>query len=112
MMKICFPHLSLNLLVRFNERVHLGKDTEHCLLYMLECSRKAPDKGMRTGILLTDLTQAFDSLSHDFLVAMLNSFGFSKLSLKMINDYLNDRKQRTRVNNCFICTVWCEKQRR
>ena len=81
----------------------LGKGTEpqHCLLYMLEYLRKALDKGMHTGVLLTDLTKAFDSLSHDLLVAKLNSYGFSKLSLKMINDYLNDCKQRTRVNNCF-----------
>ena len=68
---------------------------------MLEFLRKALDKGMYTGILLTDLTKAFDSISHDLLVAKLNSYGFSTLSLRMINDYLNDRKQRTRVNNCF-----------
>ena len=68
---------------------------------MLEYLRTALDKGMHTGILLTDLTKAFHSLSHDLLVAKLNSYEFSKLSLKMINDYLNDRKQRTRVNNCF-----------
>ena len=81
-----------------------GHSTQHCLLYMLEYLRKALDKGMHTGILLTDLTKAFDSLSHDLLVAKLNSYGFSKLSLKMINDYRNDRKQRTRVNNC--CSSW------
>ena len=78
-----------------------GYSIQHCLLYMLEYLRKALDKGMHTGILLTDLTKAFDSLSHDLLVAKLNSYGFSKLSLKMINDYLNDRKQRTRFNNSF-----------
>ena len=42
-----------------------GYSTHHCLLYMLEYLRKAFDK----GILLTDLTKAFDSLSHDLLVA-------------------------------------------
>ena len=36
--------------------------TQHCLLYMLEYLRKAFDKGMHTGILLTDLTKAFDSM--------------------------------------------------
>ena len=33
---------------------------------------------------MTDLTKAFDSLSHDLLVAKLNLYGFSKLSLKMM----------------------------
>ena len=46
---------------------------QHCLLYMLEYLRKALDKGMHTGILLTDLPKAFD----DLLVAKLNSYGFS-----------------------------------
>ena len=66
-----------------------GYSTQHCLLYMLECLRKALDKGMHTGILLTDLTKAFGSLYHDLLLSKRNSYGFSKLSLKMINDYLN-----------------------
>ena len=78
-----------------------GRSAQHCLLYMLEFLRKALDKGMYTGILLTDLTKAFDSISHDLLVAKLNSYGFSTLSLRMINDYLNGRQQRTRVDNCF-----------
>ena len=47
----------------------IGHSTQHCLLYMLEFLRKALDKGMYTGILLTELTKAFDSISHDLLVA-------------------------------------------
>ena len=82
-----------------------GHSTQHCLLYMLEFLRKALDKGMYTGIFLADVTKAFDSISHDLLVAKLNSYGSSTLSLRMINDYLNDRKQRTRINNCF--SSWC-----
>ena len=61
---------------------------QHFLLDMLEFLRKA-------------LTKAFDGISHDLLVATLNSYGFSTLLLRMINGYLNDPKQRTRVNNCF-----------
>ena len=76
-----------------------GYNTQHCLLYMLECLRMAFDKGVHTGILSTDLTKVFHSLSRDLLVAKINSYGFSKLSLKMINDYINERKQRSRVNN-------------
>ena len=40
---------------------------------MLEYLRKALDKGMYTCILLTDLTKAFDSVSHDLLVAKLKN---------------------------------------
>ena len=59
-----------------------GHSTQHCLLFMLENLRKFLDKGLKTGILMTDLSKAFDSTSHDLLVAKLNAYGFSKTSLK------------------------------
>ena len=40
-----------------------GHSTQHCLLYMLEKLKKACDMGLTTGILLTDLTKAFDCKS-------------------------------------------------
>ena len=48
-----------------------GHSTQHCLLFMLENLRKALDKRLKTGILLTDLSKSFDSISHDLLIAKL-----------------------------------------
>ena len=78
-----------------------GHSTQHCLLFMLEKLNKALDKGLHTGILLTDLSKAFDSISHDLLIAKLNSYGFSKNSLNLLNDYLSGRKQRTKIGDNF-----------
>ena len=78
-----------------------GHSTQHCLLFMLDKLNKALDKGLYTGILLTDLSKAFDSISHDLLIAKLSSYGFSKNSLNLMNDYLNDRKQRTKIGDNF-----------
>ena len=69
-----------------------GHSTQHCLLFMLEKLKKALDKGICTGILLTDLSKAFDCRSHALLIAKLNAYGFSKNSLSLINDYLSARK--------------------
>ena len=55
----------------------------------------------KTGILLTDLSKAFDSISHDLLLAKLNAYGFSRKSLKLINDYLTGRQQRTKIGSSF-----------
>ena len=71
-----------------------GHSTQHCLLFMLEKLNKALDKGLYTGILLTDLSKAFDSISHDLLIAKLSSYGFSKNSLNLMNDYLSGHKTK------------------
>ena len=73
---------------------------------MLEKLKKVLDKGLTTGILLTDLTKAFDCISHELLIAKLHAYGFCKKSLKLIYDYLTGRKQRTKVNNSF--STWLE----
>ena len=76
-----------------------GHSTQHCLLFMLENLRKALDKRLKTGILLTDLSKAFDSISHDLLIAKLHAYGFCRNVLTLI--YLSDRKQRTKVGDTF-----------
>ena len=56
--------------------------------------------------MLTDLSKAFDCLNHELLVAKLNAYGFTLPALKLVHDYLSDRKQRTRVNNSY--STWFE----
>ena len=78
-----------------------GHSTEHCLLFMLDRLKKALDKGLCTGILLTDLSTAFDSISHDLLIAKLNAYGFSNNLLNIINDDFKGRRQRTKIDESF-----------
>ena len=66
----------------------------------------AVDKGKVFGALLTDLSEAFDCLNHELLIAKLNAYGFTLPALKLVHDYLSDRKQRTRVNNSY--STWFE----
>ena len=46
------------------------------------------------GTILTDLSEAFDCICHDLFVAKLHTHGLSLPALKMIQDYLLNRKQR------------------
>ena len=68
---------------------------------MIETLKKTLDKGGVTGILLTALSKAFDCLPHDLLIAKLEPYGFEINSLKLINSYLSERKQRTKINTTF-----------
>ena len=51
------------------------------------------------GSFLTDLSKVFDCLSHDFLIAKLNAYGFNIAALRLVENYLSNRKQRTKINS-------------
>ena len=54
---------------------------------------------MKETLVLTDLSEAFDCLHHDLLLAKLNAYGFSLLALRLVQSYLSNRIQRTRINS-------------
>ena len=56
-----------------------GYGTQQCLLVMIEMWRKALDENKVAGAILTDLSKAFDCLSHDLLIAKLEAYGFENL---------------------------------
>ena len=78
-----------------------GHSTQQCLLVMIEMWRNALDNKNLAGVILTDLSKAFDCLSHELLIAKLGAYGFDKSALKFIYDYLRNREQRTKVNGLY-----------
>ena len=78
-----------------------GRSTEQCLMVMIESWRKALDRNGAAGGILTDLSRAFDCISHDLLIAKLEAYGFAKSALMFVYDYLKNRKQRTNVNGSY-----------
>ena len=63
--------------------------------------KKALDQGKEYCAFLTELSRAFDCISHDLIVAKLHSYGFPIESLKLINSYLSERKQRFKIDDQF-----------
>ena len=66
---------------------------------MLETCKEAIDSSKAFGALLTDLLKDFDCLSHDLLIAKLHAFSLDLVSLNLQQDYLTNRKQKTKVNS-------------
>ena len=78
-----------------------GYGTQDCLLAMVVNCKNALDQGKEYGALVTDLSKACDCLPHDLIVAKLHLYGFSTESLKLINSYLSESKQRVNIIDQF-----------
>ena len=83
-----------------------GYSAQHCLVVMLEQWRASLDNKCCSGLLLTDLSKAFDCLSHDLLIAKIAAYGFDYNSTKLIHSYLTKRYQRVRINSEY--STWSE----
>ena len=53
---------------------------------------------------MTDLSKAFDCIPHDLIIAKLAAYGFDTNALKLIHNYLSNRKQRVKVNSTY--SIW------
>ena len=59
---------------------------------MIKKARKILDEGGTFGALLTDLSKAFDCITHGLLIARLRARNFDTNALNLIFDYLTGGK--------------------
>ena len=90
-----------NLFSKYQCGFRKGLNAQHCLIKLIEKWPERLDKGLEFGVLLTDLSKAFDCLPHDLLIAKLNAYGVDISALRLIFDYLTNRKQRTKIGNDY-----------
>ena len=50
---------------------------------------------------MTDLSKAFDCLHHELLIAKLGSYRFDIKLVKLIQQFLSNRKERVKVDNAY-----------
>ena len=75
--------------------------TQHALFRLLQAWQKEFDNSGNVGTVLMDLSKACDCIPHDLLIAKLEAYGLDKISLNILFDYLNNRKQRTKIGCSF-----------
>ena len=98
----CLNILNFFFLSKYQCGFRKGYSAQHCLLSMLEKWKSAVDNIEMFGALLADLSKAFDCFSHDLLIAKLNAYGFSIAALRFVQNYLSNRKQRTKINSALL----------
>ena len=89
------PKLS-KLLCGFRE----GYSSQNALFRVIEIF-KILDRSGKIGMVLVDLSKAYDCIPHDLLLAQLDAYGFGLESLSLMNNYLTHGLQRVKVNGTY-----------
>ena len=69
--------------------------TQHALFRLLQKWQKVAS-GI-AGMILMDLSKAYDCLLHDLVIAKVEAYGLDTNSITFLFDYLRCRKQRTKI---------------
>ena len=78
-----------------------NRSTQTALIQMHDRWVKAAELGQVTGIILLDLSVAFDLVNHKILLKKLQIYGLDVGILTWIESYLTGRKQSVWVDHCF-----------
>ena len=90
-----------DVLSKFQCDFRRGFGAQNCLLYMIENIRKTRNNRGMFAAVMTDLSEAFDCISHELLIDKLNAYGSDETSLKVIISYLKNCMQTTKVGSSF-----------
>ncbi len=85
-----------------------GNSAQHALIQLIETIRKTLDKRGIAGMILMDLSKAFDCMPHDLLIAKLNVYGLGMQGLRLIANYFSDRRQRVKIGSTY--SEWLQKK--
>ena len=73
---------------------------EHVLIKLVEDCKAALDHGGHVGMILMDLSKAFDGLPHKLMLRKIHTYGVSISSCALLHSYLVNRKQRVKLGSC------------
>ena len=76
-------------------------NTQNSLFRMIESWKVRLNNGSKVGVIIMDLSKAFDSLNHKLLITKLKAYGLDSNSVTFMKDYLTNRLQRCKINNSF-----------
>ena len=102
--------LSLNkILYYYQSGFRKNHLTDTCLPFLNDKILKGFDDALLTGMILTDLQKAFDTINHDILSQKLSTVGFSDYTAKWFQSYLQNHKFEINLENsfCEVSSVSC-----
>ena len=76
-------------------------NTQISLLRMIEFWKAKLNNGSKVGVIIMDLSKAFDSLNYDLWLAKLELYGLGNNAVSSRISYLTNRLQRCKISNSF-----------
>ena len=89
-----FKHILSDLLSAFRKKYGF----HHVLTRLIKDCKNALDKHMHVGLLLLDLSKAFDYLPHKLLLCKLHAYGVSSDAYDLLRSYLTNRSKRVKIS--------------
>ena len=68
---------------------------------MIESWKAKLNYGSKVGVIIMNLSKAFDDLNHDLLSVKLEAYGLDNNAVSFMRSYLKNRIQRCKINNSF-----------
>ena len=79
--------------------------TQHALFQLVKDIENWLDESKYVGMILMDLSKAYDCIPYDLLLAKMEAYGIDKKSLNLLRSYLSGRKQRVKLNSEYSSYV-------
>ena len=76
-------------------------NTQNFLLRMIESWKFRLNNGSKVGVIIMDLSKAFDRLNHALLLTKLKAYGLDSNSVTFMKNYLTNILQRCKIINSF-----------
>ena len=102
--RLLFKHLYIFNAPKINSSQHgfmKNRPTTSQLLLHLNLLHDSLDIGEEVFTLYLDFCKAFDEVNHFLLIEKLKNFGIGGKLLQLLSSYLEDRSQRTVINNIY-----------
>ena len=79
----------------------IGHNTATALMQMYDQWVEEVEGGLMVGVMMIDLSAAFDMVDHGLLLQKLSLFGLNHRALKWVESYLTSRYQSVSVDGCL-----------
>ena len=90
---------TLNIFSKIQCGFRKGFSVVSCLLPMKEKWRQPNNQGGTFGVLLIDLSKAFDCLLHNLMIAKFHTYGLDMSSQRLTYSYLSNWKRRVKQHD-------------